>query len=54
MHSLPREDYIIRFLKGFIPYTFFPLLKGKIRQWFDHMGLTELLKSNNLQQQSYF
>ena len=29
-------------------------LKGKISQCFDHMGLTELIKCNNFQQQSYF
>ena len=30
------------------------LLKGKQSQCLDHMGLTELIKSNNFQQQSYF
>ena len=30
------------------------LLKGNKTQHFDDMGLTELIKSNNLQQQSYF
>ena len=29
-------------------------LKGKQSQCLDHMGLTELIKSNNFQQQSYF
>ena len=30
------------------------LLKGNKSQCFDHMTLTELIKSNNFQQQSYF
>ena len=30
------------------------MLKGKQSQCLDHMGLTELIKSNNFQQQSYF
>ena len=30
------------------------MLKGNKSQYFDHMGLTELIKSNNFQQQSYF
>ena len=29
-------------------------LKGKQSQCLDHMGLTELIKSNNFQKQSYF
>ena len=29
-------------------------LNGKQSQCLDHMGLTELIKSNNFQQQSYF
>ena len=30
------------------------ILKGKQSQCLEHMGLTELIKSNNFQQQSYF
>ena len=35
-------------------YVVVQTLKGKQSQCLDHMGLTELIKSNNFQQQSYF
>ena len=40
--------HIIR--KDYIRFS----LKGKQSQCLDDMGLTELIKSNNFQQQSYF
>ena len=44
----------IVFSEGPTPLEFTPMLKGKQSQCLDHMGLTELIKSNNFQQQSYF
>ena len=54
-HELP-DYFLLHVRDNSVPlcWNVYVTLKGKQSQCLDHMGLTELIKSNNFQQQSYF
>ena len=52
--SMHKSSYAVILHNNFYVRQTRQHLKGNKSQCFDHMGLTESIKSNNFQQQSYF